>query len=86
MKIRNPDGIRPELVRFLEDFRGEYGEFNYKKVGKFLGTSAANISQQKFRGYLSVKNAIRAEKKSKGKYKAYLLCKDGAIDKNGKVV
>lgn len=63
------DHIRAEFKRLLRDF------VTTKAAGKFLSTTHSNITTMKNRSCLSPEMAKRAERRSKGKYKAHLLVK-----------
>ena len=80
MSDKNGIKVRPELKRLLKSFEG-YGD-----IGVFLGATPNNVAMMKCRGYLSVKMAQRADRRSKGKYKAHLLCKEGRLNKDGELL
>jgi len=75
MRVKLTNKIRPEFCKLIIDFR------SLVALSEWLGhgMNKSNMAQCKCRGYLPVKYAKIAERKSKYKYSAKLLAKEGEL-------
>jgi len=75
MRVKLTDDVRPEFQLLIMNFR------TLKALADWLGNgmTPTNMAQCKCRGYLPVKYAKIAERKSRHKYSAKLLAKEGEL-------